>query len=179
MSVRLKRYQHTRLTTAFLVVSLQMEKPKPFVQAACVCERALQEPDNVVSVIRMVDLLTLKATQMPPDSTDPDHPPRTIIQVMDLAIVVMLKAGDLTGTFTISVVMEDPNKTRVPILAESPVILKGDDGVNALLKFGLPYNAPEGRYWFDVLWSGEVLTRIPLRLKRAEPEVEAASAKTH
>lgn len=34
-----------------------------------------------------------------------------------------------------------------------------------------------GLYWFDVLWDGEVLTSMPLRLKRAEPTASPALPK--
>ena len=135
-----------------LVVSLVMAKPKPWIQAACICERALHEPDNVLSIIRMVDLLTLKQVTLPSAAIVKDATqPKSLVQVMDLAIVVTLKSGDLTGDYRISIVMRDPSNNKVTILQESPVVLRGDDGVNVVFRFGLPYNSPIGRYWFDVI----------------------------
>jgi hypothetical protein len=156
-----------------------MTKSKPFVQVACVCERFLQEPDKVISVIRVVDLLTLTQTPIPTAVPESTLPQPALIQVMDFSIVVALKSGDLQGQFRLSIVMEDPKGTRIPLMRDSPVLLKGDDGVNAAIRFGLPYNAPVGRYWFDVLWDDDVLTRIPFRLKRADAPVEEAAPKTH
>ncbi|HEY2933585.1 MAG TPA: hypothetical protein VGK99_17750 [Acidobacteriota bacterium] len=155
-----------------------MVKPKPIVQVACICERFLQEPDNVISVIRVIDVVNLKQVAIP--ATSPDaKPSQAMVHVMDFAIVVALKAGDLTGEFRISIVMEDPKGKRVTVMNDLPVALKGDDGVNAVVRFGLPFNAPPGRYWFDVIWDSEVLTRIPLRLKREEGEQGAALATPH
>jgi hypothetical protein len=130
----------------------------------------------------MVDTITLQEQVIRPVTLGVKPPsPQTMVSVMDLAVVVAVKAGDLAGNFTISIVMEDPKKNRVTLLKESPVVLKGGDGVNVKIRFGLPYNAPDGRYWFDVLWDSELLTRIPITLKHEKPEeVELqAAAPTH
>ncbi len=153
-----------------------MSNTKPYVQVACICERALQEPDNVFSAIRIVDVLTLKQTNLPTYAQrDERGNPITIVQVIDLTILISLKAGQLSGQFNLAVELTDPAGSKIRLSDESPVALKGDDGVNYVLRFGLPHNAPVGVYWFDVLWNGEVLSRIPLTLKRAEDPTSAVS----
>ena len=87
-----------------------MVNAKPYVQAASVCERVLQEADGVLSAIRMVDKLTLRIQEIPkPVDAPADAQPVNAMQVIDLSLLVALKSGDLSGEFTMSVRMRDPN----------------------------------------------------------------------
>jgi hypothetical protein len=63
-----------------------MANPKPFVQAACICEKVLVEPDKVASLIRVVDTYFLELA----------NPPNVEAR-LDLTIFVSLKSGDVTG----------------------------------------------------------------------------------
>ena len=152
---------------ADLVVCLAMANTKPYVQVASVCERVLQDADGVISAIRLVDKVTLESI---PLAVAPNVPsaakPITAIQVLDLWILVLLKSGDLVGEFRVALQMRDPKEKVVALPLDSPVVFKGNDGVNVKFRFGLPHNAPGGRYWFDVLWDGEVLTSIPFIVKQ-------------
>lgn len=165
---------------ADLVVCVVMANTKPYVQVATVCERILQDEDKVISAIRLIDTLTIKAIYIPkPGNAPADAQPLAAVQLFDLYILVMLKAGDLVGDFRIALQMRDPKQQTVPLPVDSPVVLKGGDGVNVKFQFGLPHNAPEGPYWFDVLWNGDVLTSIPLTLKREVAQVEEGLPKAH
>ena len=66
-----------------------MANPKPFVQAACICEKVLVEPDKVASLIRVVDTYFLERPKEP-------LPPNVEAR-LDLTIFVSLKSGDVTG----------------------------------------------------------------------------------
>ena len=149
------------------------DKKLPYVQIATVCERVLQEPDGVITAVRLIDTITLKSVQLA-DSGNPTGPP--LVQVLDFWLVVGLKTDGLRGSFTLSLRMVDPLGTVVPLGEEHPVLLTDTySGVNYKLRFGLPQNAPEGRYWFDVMWEREVLTRFSLLLIREEGPVMAST----
>ena len=131
--------------------------PKPFVQAACFCEKVLREHDNVPSLIRMIDTYHLDPL--------PSPLPANITPVLTSTVFVALKAGDVTGEHTIGLRLTKPSGAT-GALREWRTMFSGDEnGVNLQISFEIP--KPEiGLYWFDVVWEdGEVLTRIPLRVK--------------
>jgi len=157
-----------------------MPNKKPYVQVASVCERVLQEPDGVITPVRLIDVLTLSQVKVStPAAGNLEAQQVSIVEVMDLSLIVSLKSGDVTGDHKFSLTMHDPKGQIVPIGTDYPVVLKGNDGVNFKMKFGLPMNAPEGLYWFAVLWDGDELTRFPLRLKREVAAETADEAKLH
>lgn len=170
--VRLKRQQHTRLTTIFLLVSLDMANTKPFVALACFCENVLEESDGVVSAIRIVDIYTI-----PPPPDNVQLAPDAIRGIILLKGLIALKAGDVKGPGTIHLIMQRVTGERTAISPEQgwPVeMLGGENGVNIRLQFPLGVKN-FGLIWFDVLWGDDVLTRIPLMLRQGErPEQPTA-----
>ncbi len=151
-----------------------MPNSKPYVAVACICERVLKEPDGVASIIRIVDTYHL----MLPDDTSSGAFPLSLT----LTIFVSLKSGDVTGQHEIAIVLRQPNGKSQPA-QKSLVDLRGEEnGVNVEIQFTLVGPAagkpPEfGLYWFDVLWGNDVLTSIPLRLRRLEPGAQGAPTK--
>ena|SRR5437870_9230342 len=148
-----------------LVLCLAMANKMPYVSAACICERVITEPDNVNSLIRIVDTYTLQ--------TAPSAVPLGITPALNLTVYVSVKAGDVRGEHEIGIVLRRPSgKGTDP--QKWPVVLTGEpeSGVNLKLEFGLagePGKLPEtGLYWFDVTWNGKDLTSIPLKLKQAD-----------
>ena len=137
-----------------------MANTKPFVQAASVCEKILIEPDGVASLIRMVDVFHLDLESTP---VVPNIPPG-----MQFAVVIALKSGDVAGNFDMGVRLVRPSG-KVEDTQNIPVVLQGG-GHGANIRINVVIANPEyGLHWFDVLWSGEILTRIPLDLKKAKP----------
>ena len=150
---------------------------KPFVQVACVCEKALIEPDGVPSLIRVVDTYTVDAA-----GELPDLPPGFGV-LMPLWVVVSLKSGDVVGEHEVALQLHGPNNQPFPARKWRVVFNGGEHGVNVRVAFTL--DSPIfGLYWFDVIWENEVLTRIPFRLKpkattpTADSAVPSESAKT-
>lgn len=134
--------------------------PKPWVQAACICEKVLVEQDRVASLIRVVDTYTLSVPESIPDGWKPKT---------DLTAFVALKSGDAEGQFEVGLRLVDPNGKASPI-RKWPIELRGGEhGANLKVEFNL-LEPVMGLYWFDVLWTdGELLTRIPFRLKPEQP----------
>ena len=129
---------------------------KPFVQVACVCEKVLREHDSVPSLIRVVDTYNV----------EPLHAelPLGLKAALPLTIFVGLKSGDVVGEHAVGIRLVKPDGTLGP-LREWPMMFNGGEhGAN--LQVGFALEAQEfGLFWFDVLWAGEVLTRIPLRVQ--------------
>lgn len=136
-------------------------------QVACICEKVLREPDSVPSLIRIVDTYMVEPL--------PAELPPSVKPALPLTIFVGLKSGEVLGEHTIGLRLTKPDGSLGPI-REWPMMFErgeGEHGVNLQIGFALQVE-DFGVYWFDVLWAGEVLTRIPLRvkLKTSEASVE-------
>jgi hypothetical protein len=124
----------------------------PYITAAFVCERTLQEQDGALSAIRIIDRITFPTT---PDG-------KLVQPRQAITFVIMLKSGQARGTYTVSITQEMPSGQQVPFV-EAPVLLEGEDrGVNLILS-GAFEPDQAGLYWWDVSFDGSLLTRIPLR----------------
>jgi hypothetical protein len=153
-----------------------MPNTKPYIAAACICEKVLIEQDSVASVIRIIDTLHVEG---PAEGAAAKVPIAVNFQVF-----VSVKAGDLVGSHEIGLVMRGPTGD-VKRAATWPVVFaKGPEGgANLKIDFNLfgkePGTLPTlGLYWFDVLWGEEVLTSIPLMLRqRAAMPVQALPRK--
>jgi hypothetical protein len=174
--------QYTRRTETVLLVSLVMANTKPYVAAALVCERVLHEADNVVSAIRIVDTYTRKLQRL--TSTKPHDvatPGPEVIAVMDqpfdMTALIIVKAGDVTGEHKLTLNVRNPNEkvTNVPNVLNVN-FEKNDPAESAILKarFMMPSETQSGLYWIDVVWDGEVLTSIPLKIVQVVAEAGQA-----
>lgn len=145
-----------------------MPNTKPFVAAAFICERVLQEKDEVFSAIRIVDIYTVGSLMLSASQPVTLQPPAPgVTSILGLTALVMLKAGDVTGTHEVSILARSPEGKETPFPQSFPVVLPGTDpalGVNLVVRFFMPGDNNPGLYWFDVLWDGERLTSIPLKL---------------
>jgi Family of unknown function (DUF6941) len=133
----------------------------PYLGAAVLCERAIQEPDGVLTLVRVVDKIT--GTVVAPLGLEPGQMPPFMVS---LTLVIMLRAGEARGNYVVKVRPEDPTGEQLTP-TEVPVSLRGDDdgaGFNILLNlnFGVQH---EGLHWFDVLLGEELLTRVPLHIE--------------
>ena len=129
-----------------------MNTDGPHLTAALICERLLLEQDGVASAIRIIDRVFF--------ITGPDGEPLQPQQPFTL--VINLKSGAARGSYTVGVRMEKPSGEEVPLL-EAPVFFEGEErGANIVLQAVFEPDGA-GLYWFDVLFEGERLTRIPLR----------------
>jgi len=130
--------------------------PGPFVQMATFCEKVLQERDGVLSVIRAVErvLVTVDAPGAPAEL-----PEGTVFQT---TLLLALKSGDAQGRYQVVLRAEQPDGTHLPEQTFDAMFEQGERGVNLIIGMGLPMI--EGLYWFDVLVSDVLLTRVPLRI---------------
>src|SRR5712692_2849992 len=124
-----------------------MPNTKPYVSVACVCEKAIIEPDNVTSLIRIVDTFHL---QVPAGPLPPG-----VGGVVGLTVFVAIKSGDVTGQHEIGLVLRKPTGKREPTQKWPVVLTGGEQGANLKIDFNLVLKGEAtdfGLYWFDVLW---------------------------
>jgi hypothetical protein len=128
----------------------------PYLQMACFCEKVLIEQDGVLSIIRVIDRIIVTASGL-------DSPQEMPVGQINFPVVIVLKAGFARGSHTLKLVPTSPSgktlgETSVAVLFEGE-----DRGVNVILQVQLPAQE-EGLYWFNVMVSDQLLTRIPFRL---------------
>jgi hypothetical protein len=80
-----------------------------------------------------------------------------------LSMVIILKAGEMSGKYTVKVVAESPSGKRTPALQFTALFERDERGVVFCSPLGL-VATEEGLYWFDIMLEQDVLTRIPLRV---------------
>ena len=132
-----------------------MDKPRPYVTAALLCEKVLHEKDESLTLVRIVDKMQYRLEGIGvalPEGLKP---------MVNIQGLVSIKSGPVTGDHTIKVVAERPNGDRKEIVVFPVKFLGKDQGQNLVLNIGLGIEQ-DGLYWFDVVFDEEVLTRIPL-----------------
>lgn len=129
--------------------------PGPYIQMATFCEKALQEADGVLSIIRAVDRIVVTAQ----GSEVPSELPQGNLQ---LTLVVALKSDDARGRHPVSLRIQQPSGVFLPERTFDAMFEGEERGVNLILQLQL--EALEGLYWFDVAINERVLTRVPLRV---------------
>jgi hypothetical protein len=128
----------------------------PFLNAALLCEKVLYEKDEVISVIRLVDRITLTAHASSSPETLPPMP-------VSLYALISFKSGSAKGRHTIKWVTETPSGIRLPEQLLSAHFDGDDRGVNLVLNINMVVDQ-EGLYWFDIILEDQLITRIPLRI---------------
>lgn len=132
------------------------ESSGPYLVAALLCERVLQEKDETISVIRMVDRIVVTVNALGSPETIPSTP-------VNLNAFISLKSGSARGRGTVKWRVETPSGLNLPDQL-LPVLFEGDDrGVNLIVALNLVIDQ-EGVYWFKVMLEEKLLTRIPLRI---------------
>jgi hypothetical protein len=131
----------------------------PYIQVAAFCERALEEKDGVLSLIRVVDRVT-HTIAGPGASAEMQPFP------YQMTLVLSLKTGHARGGYNLRIVREVPSGIREEAQAPSFRIHfegEGDRGHNLIVRMALTFEQ-EGLYWFDVFLEDQLLTRMPFRV---------------
>lgn len=129
----------------------------PYIQVAAFCERVLTEPDGVMSLIRVVDVVTHSAH-------GPSAPEQMPEVRFPLDMVLVFKSGSARGRHDVTITPELPSGEPLPSLSAS-IRLEGE-GRGAVLRsrLDMPFRM-EGLYWFGVQFDGRIITRIPLEVR--------------
>jgi hypothetical protein len=144
--------EHQFMTTGEL-----FKQRGPYLSAAFLCEKVLEEKDGVKSAIRIIDrIIHTVVHPFPPEKMEPfDYP---------VCLYILLKSGDARGPMTLRVTLVKPSGESPPPL-EQTVVFEGEEdrGVDIIGNLTINFDQP-GIYWFDVELGGIQLTRIPLRV---------------
>lgn len=128
----------------------------PYLQAALLCERVMEEKDGVVSVIRIIDRLMHTAMGL----TAPEvMPPLTYA----MTALIILKSGTARGTLQVRLDMEEPSglTTAGPSMT---ALMEGEDrGQNLVMGMQMTFKE-SGLYWFSVYIDNQLATRMPFRV---------------
>jgi uncharacterized protein DUF6941 len=128
----------------------------PYLSAAVLCERVLEEKDGVVTLVRLVDRLLIASQGPEAPST---LPPTTI----SLVAVIWLRSGEARGSHTLKIRPELPSGQSLDA-PQVTIHLEGEErGTRSVFNLNLVAEQ-EGLYWFDVLFDDNLLTRIPFRI---------------
>jgi len=147
-----------------------MDKPRPYITAALLCERVIQEKDESLTLVRLIDKIQYSLEGIGVQI------PTGIKPVVPLQGLISLKSGPITGHHKIKVVSERPNGERKDVFEHTFELLGKDHGQNIIMRINLGIDQ-DGLYWLDVLFDEEVLTRIPL-IVSALPQQESPEPKT-
>jgi hypothetical protein len=137
-----------------------MAKARPYLSAAFLCEKLLQEKDNVASAIRMVDVFNVHI---------PSNLPADAVPQIVLILFAAFKAPDGPGgTYRVTVRLYSPsgNEIRGKEPASFSVVLNSEQlGANLIMNVALA--ATEfGKFAFHVLVDDEEITRVPFILQQ-------------
>lgn len=128
----------------------------PYLKAAAICSDVIEGKDGVLSLIRIIDRLTITAAGPQPPA---EMPP----QKYPLKIVLMFISGRAKGSKSVALKIERPDAS-VHDAWSGTVFLEGDDrGANLVIGLEMEFNL-EGLYWFDAYFEGTRLTRMPFRV---------------
>lgn len=134
-----------------------MDKPHPYLTAALLCEKVLQEKDESLSVIHLADKITYATVGMPAG----------VKPAAQISGLLCLKSGPVTGDHTVKIVVENPTGDRKEVFSMPVTLLGNDHGANVIMNITLGIEV-DGLYWFDVVFDDDVLTRIPLVVMQAQ-----------
>jgi len=129
----------------------------PYLSAALLCEKVLQEADGIKSAIRIIDRVTrVAAMPNPPAEMEPFE--------YDINLLIKLKVGMVRGTHSIQIRLVKPSGESPPPIDQTALFEGEDDrGVDIVVNMHLKFEMP-GTYWFDISYDGNRLTKIPLRV---------------
>ena len=129
----------------------------PFLNAALLCEKILEEKDGVVSAIRIIDrIIRTSSSPNPPKVMEPFN--------YTLSLLVKLKSGSVRGVYPIKITLIRPSGEN-PLPIEIPVNFEGEEdrGVDLIARLETKFEVP-GIYWVEIYLKDDFLTRVPLRV---------------
>jgi hypothetical protein len=131
----------------------------PFVTLAVFCDQAIEDKQGVVTLIRIVDQVTLQAAG---EGAPKELPPG---QAINTTLVIGLKAGKARGRQDVQVTFVHPDGTQHPG-PDIPVHFSQGDhqGMNVILQAGVILS-DAGVYWAEVSVNKRLVTKTPLEVR--------------
>lgn len=130
----------------------------PFVKTACFCELVIEGKDGVLSLVRIVDVITRQVQGMDVPDEMPQDP-------FPLKMVIMLNPGMARGRHDLRIVLEDPRGLR-DSKHEVELSVHFEEGRTANLIADVQVDFKfEGTYLYHIVLDEEHLTSIPLTIR--------------
>jgi hypothetical protein len=142
----------------------------PYLQVAVICEKALEEKNGVISIIRIIDRVTI--TYVGHDV--PDKMPETPVSFV---LVASFKSGEFNGEKELRIVLKEAGSKdkEGKKLFSLPLTFEGDEkGTNVILN-SVMQTKTEGVYWFEIFLDDNFYSKVPLTV-HYKPEKSAAPA---
>jgi len=128
----------------------------PYLKAAVICSEAIEGKDGALSLIRIIDRLTISAS-------GPNPPTEMPIVKQRLKIVLMFISGRAKGSEDARIRMERPDGRTQDVWAGTLFFEGEDRGANVIMDTEVEFRQ-QGLYWFDLYMGTTRLTRMPFRL---------------
>lgn len=149
-----------------------VEETLPLLTAAFFCESVLLEstgglqPGFIPSIIRLVDIVNLPSVQDAPQ-------PGTFFN-LQVNFFILFKAGEARGERELMVRQVNPSGQAIDSAKWKFGLQDFPEGNSVIHSTHVPIKwDKEGTYWFELLLGDRLLTRIPLILKRTQPDSTA------
>jgi hypothetical protein len=128
----------------------------PYLKAAVLCENVIEGKDGVLSLIRVIDRVTLTAA-------GPQAPEEMPPVQRELKLVLMFISGRARGTHSAELKVEKPDGDIRGGWSGS-VFLEGEDrGANLVIQINFTFEL-QGLYWFHLFVDDSLMTKLPFRL---------------
>ena len=130
----------------------------PHLIAALVCERVLIEKDNVVSIIRVIDRITVTAAGPNAPDVMPELP-------LNHTLFLSFKSGTAQGPVPVKVTMTLPSgiEHSNPLFEGTIHFEGGTKGHNHVTLIQGTLKDP-GPYWLNIFVADDLVTRTPLEV---------------
>lgn len=152
------------------MITSQSFEEGPYLSAALVCEKVLEERNGAKSVIRIIDRVTRQAVGTnPPQEMEPfDYA---------MAMLIRFKSGRARGTYPLEIQLVKPSGESAPPMRRN-ILFEGEDdrGLDIVVNMRFRFEQT-GIYWFNLILNNVRLTRIPFRVTYL-PQVTQTSAGT-
>ena len=131
----------------------------PFLATAAICERAIQENDNVFSLVRLFDVVTVHL------------PPKEIRDKVSAGIALTLflafRSGDFIGDAALRIVVSGRKKQDRPTMTLH--FEGGQQGPTVVTEMKIGAKIAE-QLWIEIYLDGTLMTKLPLKIQIDEPE---------
>jgi hypothetical protein len=133
----------------------KVEFREPYCMAALLCEKIVQEPDGVPTIVRAIDKITFQV-------------PEALLGVIpgfgwQGSLLLIFKSGTAKVKKTVIVKGINPDGTELMEDISSKITFAGDDGLsgsNVYIQLTLMVRM-KGLHWFHVLLDGKRVMRVP------------------
>lgn len=137
----------------------------PFLTAALLCERVIEEKDGSLTAVRLVDQLTIEPGPKQPNVV-------TVVVPLNLSLLVSIREGEPRHAYEVSITLRDPTGNTRKLLPAGQMLVAGPVAGGNFVAHLVFLPQQEGMYFFEIDLDGKFVSRIPLNVVR-QPALSA------